>query len=62
MLLHIPNVLTHDELRQARNCWPKRRGRRLILRRRQSALVKHNLQLAQTSPQAQALAAWRWRR
>lgn len=58
MLLHIPNVLTHDELRQARQLLaeaPWEDG--LATAGAQSALVKHNLQLAQTSPQAQALGS-----
>jgi PKHD-type hydroxylase len=58
MLLHIPNVLTHDELRQVRQLLaeaPWEDG--LATAGAQSALVKHNLQLAQTSPQAQALGS-----
>ena len=58
MLLHIPNVLTPDELRQARQLLadgPWEDG--LATTGTQSAQVKHNLQLAQTSPQAQALGS-----
>jgi len=58
MLLHIPDVLTPDELRQARQLLadgPWEDG--LATTGTQSAQVKHNLQLAQTSPQAQALGS-----
>ena len=63
MLLNIPNVLTHDELRQARQLLaeaPWEDG--LATAGAQSALVKHNLQLAQTRHRRKRWAAWCWRR